>query len=74
VTEARDEAKIEARKVASNAQRDIENMRKAAIVELKNEAGKLSVDIAEKILRRELENSTQQAAYAQKLVDDFKLN
>lgn len=74
VAEARDEAKAAAQKVAADAKRDIENMRQAAIVDLKNQAGKLSVDIAEKILRRELDGDTAQEEYAQKLVNEFKLN
>jgi F-type H+-transporting ATPase subunit b len=39
----------------------------AALIEVKNEIGILVVEISEKILRRELENKTEQEKYIRKL-------
>ena len=74
IEEARGAAKQEAQRVAASAQQDIENMRKAALVDLKNQVGNMAVEIAEKILRRELSSEASQEQYVNKLVDDVKLN
>ncbi len=61
------------RKVESAIQ-DIENQKLAAMVELKNMSGKLAIDIAEKILRKDLAGNAEQVAYAQSLTNQLNLN
>ncbi|MEM6397646.1 MAG: F0F1 ATP synthase subunit B [Bacteroidota bacterium] len=72
VAEAKEEAKLAAQKVAADAKRDIENMRQAAIVDLKQQVGTMAVDIAEKILHRELDTTNDHQAFIKDMVS--KLN
>jgi F-type H+-transporting ATPase subunit b len=46
----------------------------AAIIDVKNQVGKMVIEVSEKILKRELENKETQEAYIKGLVDDVKLN
>ena len=71
IAAARNEAREAAQKVASDAKRDIENMRKAAMVDLKREVGTMAIEIAEKILQRDLQSDTNQEAYVKALVSDL---
>jgi F-type H+-transporting ATPase subunit b len=48
--------------------------RKAAIIEVKNSVGNLALEIAEKVIRKELKGDKEQSAFVDKIVDDFKLN
>ena len=57
-----------------SALQDIENQKQAALVALKNQAGQLAIEIAEKVLRKELGNKTEQEAYAKDLAETIKLN
>ena len=68
---ARDEAKAAAQKVAADARRDIDNMRKSAMVELKKEVGTMAIEIAEQVLRKDLKNDQSQKAYVQELVSNL---
>ncbi|MEM8585715.1 MAG: F0F1 ATP synthase subunit B [Bacteroidota bacterium] len=72
IAAAKDEAKQAAQKVATDAKRDIENMRQAAIVDLKQQVGTMAVDIAEKILHRELDSNNDHQAFIKDMVS--KLN
>jgi len=74
ISEARDKAKEEANRIVTNAKLEIENQRKAAVTDLKNEAGRMAVTIAEKILRKQLSGDSDQQAYVDSLVDEIKLN
>lgn len=74
VNDAKAKAKEEASKIVAHAKVDIENQRKAALTEAKNKVGVLAIDIAEKLLRRDLNSSTDHKAYVSSLVDDIKLN
>jgi len=62
VTEAKDKAKVEANKIIADARLEIENQKKAAIADVKNQAGTLALDIAEKVLRKELKGDPQSTA------------
>ena len=74
VNDARDKAKEEAQRIVMNAKRDIENEKKAAITELKNQVGNMAIEIAEKVLQRELDNKQEQEQFVSRLVDDIRLN
>lgn len=68
---ARTEAKDAAQKVASDARRDIDNMRKAAMVDLKKEVGTMAIEIAEKVLQKELKSDANQTALVKELVSNL---
>ncbi|MCP9237565.1 F0F1 ATP synthase subunit B [Lewinella sp. JB7] len=71
VAAAKNEAREAAQKVAADAKRDIENMRKAAMVDLKKEVGTMAVEIAEKILQKDLRSDANQEAFVRELVSDL---
>lgn len=74
VTDARDKAKDEADRIVASASERIENQKMAAIIDVKNELGKMTLDIAEKVLRRELHDEKEQRAYVERMLDEFHKN
>ena len=74
INEAKDQAKEEATKIVTDAKKEIENQKMAAIVDLKNTVGKMSIEISEKVLKRELKDENDQLAYATQLVDALNVN
>ncbi|THH41655.1 F0F1 ATP synthase subunit B [Neolewinella litorea] len=71
IAAAKNEAREAAQKVASDARRDIDNMRKAAMVDLKKEVGSMAIEIAEKILQKDLKSDANQEAFVRELVRDL---
>ena len=74
IAEAKERANAQYKRKVESALQDIENQKMAALVSLKNEVGSMAVEIAEKILRRELANKTEQESYAKSLADNIKMN
>jgi F-type H+-transporting ATPase subunit b len=74
VNEAKEQAKQEAGKIIADAQQAIEQQKNAAITEVKNQVGTLVVEVAEKVLRRQLENKSEQESYIRQLTNESKLN
>jgi F-type H+-transporting ATPase subunit b len=74
VNEAKEQAKAAAEKIIADAQSTIERNKMAALIEVKNEIGVLVVGISEKILRRELDNKSEQEKYIKQLAEEVKLN
>jgi F-type H+-transporting ATPase subunit b len=74
ISEAREKAKAEANKIVAEAQLAINNQKKAALTEVKNEVGNLVIDVAEKVLRRELANKAEQEAFIRQLSQETPLN
>jgi len=72
--ETRLKANDEADRIVENAKVRIENERKAALTAIKNEIAKISIDIAEKILREKMESPKEQKEYIEKLIEDSPLN
>jgi F-type H+-transporting ATPase subunit b len=74
ITEAKEKAKEEATKIVNNAMIDIENQRKAAITEVRNELGNMALTIAEKVIRKELKGNAEQESFVNSLVKEIHLN
>jgi F-type H+-transporting ATPase subunit b len=74
INEAKDGAKIEANKIIVEAQAAINAQKMAALTDVKNQVGKLVIEVTEKILRKELGNKDAQEAHIKGLVDGVKLN
>ncbi len=72
--EAREQAETEARKIVEAAKVLIEEEKIAAINQIKVQIASLSVEIAERILRKKLEDDTIQKELMSSLLDEFKLN
>lgn len=74
INDSKEQAKIEANKIISETQAIINTQKMAAITEVKNQVGKLVIEITEKVLRKELENKETHEAYIKGMVDEIKLN
>ncbi|MCB0645115.1 MAG: F0F1 ATP synthase subunit B [Saprospiraceae bacterium] len=74
VNEAKEKAKEEATKIINNAKQEIDNQTKAAVADAKSKLGAMSVEIAEKLIRRELKSNADHDAYVKGLVDEMNLN
>jgi len=74
INEAKDQAKIEANKIFTDTQAQIVQQKNAALAEVKNEIGTLAVEVAGRILRKQLSASEGQEAYMTMLSEDIKLN
>ena len=68
VEEAKQEARKEAEKIVADARLKIEKEQAEAMAQIKNEVIALSVDIAEKLLQRELSDKPSQSAYIEQLL------
>jgi F-type H+-transporting ATPase subunit b len=64
----------EANRIIVSAKESIENEKMAAITELKNQLAELSLEVAKKILKRELSDPKKQEEYSQELMKDVKFN
>ena len=74
IADAKTEAQAEANKVVAQAQATIASEKKAAIAELKNQVASLSVEIAEKIIRKELSENNKQLTLVDTMLEDATLN
>lgn len=74
VFEAKEAAKIEGDKMIENARLSIEAEKAAAMADIKNQIGSLSVNIAESILRNQLNNPTAQEELVQNYLKNQNLN
>lgn len=74
VAESKEKAIQEADKIIEAAKNTIENQKRAAIEEMKNQMATISVQIAEKLLRKELDNKEEQNKLIEGLLDDTNIN
>ncbi len=74
ITEAKVKAREEAQKMIANAKMEIEHQKLAAMTDVKNQIGTMAIEIAEKLLRKELQNGAEQERLVNSLVNDMKLN
>ena len=74
INDAKDEAKAQAAKIINEAQAAINNQKMAALTDIKNQVGKMVVEVSEKILRRELSDKANQETYISQLAEELKLN
>ena len=74
VSDARTKATEESTRIIEAARMEIDNQKKAAITELKNQVATLSVDIAEKLTREKLSDSEKQKALNESLIAEIRSN
>ncbi len=74
IADAKDEAQSQASKMIEQAQAAIESEKKAAMIELKNHVATLSLEIAEKVVRKELSNKDSQIQLVESMLGEAKLN
>lgn len=71
---AKQKATDEGARLIMQAREAIQNEKQAALAEVKNTAAQLSIDIAERILRRELTDATAQKQLVTDYLQEVKLN
>lgn len=74
LSDAKEAAKIQGEKLLTEARKQIENEKMAAINELKNQVASLSIEIAEKILQKELEDSKKHEEFASSIINKVMIN
>lgn len=70
---AKEEAKAEAEKILTQAQEAIQNEKRAAVNELKDQVSSIAIDIAEKVLQKELESNDKQKQLISQLLKESDL-
>ena len=74
VNEAKTSAQTEGAKLIEKARIEIDNQKKAALAELKGQVSTLSLDIAERVLRSQLDDKAKQQDLVASLLKDVELN
>ena len=73
VDQAKKQAKIETEKILTQAQEAIENEKRAAINVLKNQVAGIAMDIAEKVVEKELDDKDHQMKLVRTLLKEANL-
>ncbi len=74
IEEAKNEASKEAQKVMDAAKVSIEQSRKEAELQFRNEVSKFSLEIAEKMVRNQLSDDKAQTELVNKMLDEIEKN
>jgi F-type H+-transporting ATPase subunit b len=74
IAEARDKASTEGNRILEDAREALQSERQAMLAQVKQEVVTLSLDIAEKVLRKELSDKASQEQLVKTLVADAHLN
>lgn len=74
ISQAKADAQKEAQKILQSAQDSINAQKAAAIAELKQQVATLSIEIATKILKKELSNADVQKQLAKQMLEEVSLN
>lgn len=74
MVQAKEQAKADASKIIIDAQAAIQQQKMAALTDVKNQVGQLALEVAEKILRKQLSNKEAQESYIKELAQDIQLN
>ncbi|WP_040684788.1 F0F1 ATP synthase subunit B [Nocardiopsis halotolerans] len=72
IAEAREEAQVEARRIVEAAHAQIEADRQQALVQLRNEIGALSTELASRIVGETLSDSAAQNRVIDRFLDDLE--
>jgi F-type H+-transporting ATPase subunit b len=73
INAAKEEAQQEAQKIIIQAQETIQNEKRVAVNELKHQVGSIAIDIAEKVLKKELESKEKQMQLVNQILEDTDL-
>ncbi|MBD5237444.1 MAG: F0F1 ATP synthase subunit B [Bacteroidales bacterium] len=74
IEQAKQEAAEAARREMDAAKQSIEQARKEAELQFRNEVGKFSIDIAEKMVRSQMKSDAAQKQLVDKLLDEIEKN
>ena len=71
IAQAQDQARAEAQKIMEDAKERFSQEKEAAMKELRNEVAKLSISIAAKVVRKDLDSDAAQKDLVDKLLDEI---
>ncbi|MEY2902246.1 MAG: hypothetical protein RLY89_1352 [Bacteroidota bacterium] len=74
VSDAKEKARAEYDRIVADAQSAITQQKNAALTDVKNQVGSLVIEVAEKVLRKELANKAEQEAYIKGLAEVVNMN
>jgi F-type H+-transporting ATPase subunit b len=74
INKAKDQAHVETGKIMEEARSNIQKEKEMAMRDIHNQIAALSIGIAEKILRKNLENKPAQVELVDKLIEEAQLN
>jgi F-type H+-transporting ATPase subunit b len=74
VEKAQEKAHQESARIVSDAKAEIEQQKKAAIADIRKQVATLSVEIAEKVLRENLQGEKAQMDLIDRMLDDVSSN
>ena len=74
IDDAKKKAQEEANRIVENSRTLIQNERKAAVSELKSQIGRLSIEIAEKVLQEELKDKAKQNEMIDMQLENIRFN
>ncbi|MCU0429617.1 MAG: F0F1 ATP synthase subunit B [Cytophagaceae bacterium] len=74
ISEAKDKASAEANRLVDNARVAIQSEKAAALAEVKNTAASLALEIAEKVIRKNLSSDGAQKTLVDEFIKESKLN
>lgn len=74
VTEAKHIAQVEGAKMIEKAQHEIESQKTLALAQIKGQVAALSIEIAEKVLKNQLQDKSKQEALVSDLLKEVILN
>jgi len=74
ISEAKDSAQKEGAKMLDKARMEINNQKLIAIADVKNQVASLSLEIAEKVLRKQFEDQAKQDELVKELLKEVKLS
>jgi len=72
--DAKEQATLEADKIARQAQQAIQKEKEDALKEIRKEVAVLSLEIAEKVLRQKLDNQSEEAKLVEKLLSEMEIS
>ena len=74
INEAKDKAKADANRIVADAKLEIDSQKKAALAEVKNQAGMIALEMAEKVIKKDLKGNSEQQAFVNQLVGEISNN
>ncbi|MCQ2308674.1 MAG: F0F1 ATP synthase subunit B [Bacteroidales bacterium] len=74
IEEAKAKATEETNRIVETAKETIENERKAALTDIKNEIANISIKVAEKILEKQLDSNQAQMDYIERIIKETENN
>ena len=72
INEAKGKAQTEGQQLLEDAKKQIAAEKENALADIRSQVADLSVQIAEKVIRRQLQSNDEQEQYIQRMLNDVK--